>query len=211
VDEPAVRVLLADPHAMFTGGLRDLLAYVGVDVVGEATNEKGAVALAVELEPDVVVVDVGAPGMSGAETVRRLRAAAPASAILVLTDSAEAADVLGAVAAGVSGYVLKDASFHALVASIRATATAPSLVLPRMVAELLAEVPVQPLGRDVLLSGREVDVLRLIAEGHDNGEIAAALFISESTAKSHVSHILKKLNTQNRVQAAVYAVRAGIV
>lgn len=197
---------------MFLTGLGRLLTHVGLAVVAEATDEEAAVALAAEHEPDVIVVDARPPVMSGGDTVRRLGEAAPGSRVLVLSESAAAEDVLETVAAGACGYLLKECSLPELVACIRAAATARSLILPTTASRLLehAHASLSPEETEEL-SERELQVLRLLAEGHDNAEIAAELYISPATAKSHVSSILTKLHTQNRVQAAVYAVRAGLV
>jgi DNA-binding NarL/FixJ family response regulator len=200
--------------------LTRLLRRVGLTVVASATEEETAVALAREHEPDVAVVDIQPPAMSGGRTVRRLVEASPRSRVLVLTDSAEANDVLETVAAGACGYLLKESSTREVVACIHAVATARSLILPSTASRLLD--PAWANGREVdpsslswsgtgKLSSRELQVLRLVAEGHDNAEIAGELHISPATAKSHVSHILAKLSAQNRVQAAVFAVRAGLV
>lgn len=197
---------------MFVSGLGRLLDRMGLTVVAEARDEHTAVALAAEHEPDVIVVDALPPAMSGGETVQRLLAATPESRVLVLTESAGAEEVLETVAAGACGYLLKECSLEELVACIRAAAAARSLILPSTASELLEHAHISLASEEAEdLSERELQVLRLLAEGHDNAEIAAELCISPATAKSHVSNILTKLHTQNRVQAAVYAVRAGLV
>jgi len=211
-NDSTIRVLLADPQSMFLSGLGRLLDRAGLAVVALARDEETAVAFAAEHEPDVIVVDVRPPAMSGGETVRGLLEASPESRVLVLTDSAGAEDVLETVAAGACGYLLKECSLQELVACIQAAAAARSLILPSTASRLLehARASLSP-DETEDLSERELQVLRLLAEGHDNAEIAAELYISPATAKSHVSNILTKLHTQNRVQAAVYAVRAGLV
>jgi DNA-binding NarL/FixJ family response regulator len=219
-NHPATRVLLADPDTAFIGGLTLLLQRVGLTVVASATDDETAVALAAEHEPDVAVVDIQPPAMSGGRTVRRLVEASPRSRVLVLTDSAEAADLLETVAAGACGYLLKGSPTREIVACIQATATGSSLILPSTASQLRdaagsngrkGDPAPSSCSRTGMLSSRELEVLRLVAEGHDNAEIAGELQISPATAKSHVSRILAKLSAQNRVQAAVYAVRAGLV
>lgn len=210
-DEPPLRVLLADPHAMFLSGLARLLEHLGLDVVAQATSEEAALALAGEQEPDVILVDIGSPAMSGAATVRRLIAASPAARVIVLSEYAELAYVAEAVIAGASAYLLKGSSVKALLTCVHAAASTRSLILPQEAAALLEAAPAARPPEQHELSQREIEVLRLIAAGRDNGEIAAELFISPATAKSHVARILEKLKTENRVQAAVFAVRAGLV
>ena len=196
---------------MFLSGLASLLNHLGLDVVGQATSEENVLALAGEHEPDVVVLDVRPPEMAGAETVRRLLEAAPTARVVVLSDTAEIAEVAEAILAGAGAYVLKESSVKSLVTCIYAAASTRSLILPQAAATLLEGAPVAVPPDQHELSQREIEVLRLIAAGRDNGEIAAELFISPATAKSHVARILEKLKTQNRVQAAVFAVRAGLV
>lgn len=210
-EDTPIRVLLADPHVIFLSGLAGLLGRLGLEVVGQATNEETALALAAEHEPDVVVIDAQPPAMRGAATVGKLTQAAPRTCVVVLSERSEAAAVLDAVSAGAGAYVLKENSVTELVSCIRAAASARSLVLPQAAAELLdtGHRSLEPIAH--ALSEREIEVLRLIAAGRENSEIAAELFISAATAKSHVSHILEKLKTENRVQAAVFAVRAGLV
>jgi DNA-binding NarL/FixJ family response regulator len=195
---------------MFLTGLASLLEHLGLDVVGQATSEDALLALAGEQIPDVVVVDGGPPAMSGAATVHKLVAVTPTARVIVLSESAEPADVAEAVVAGAGAYLLKESSVKALLTCIHAAASTRSLILPQGAAVLIRGSAVQPRA-GYELSPREIEVLRLIAAGRDNGEIASALFISPATAKSHVARILEKLESENRVQAAVFAVRAGLV
>lgn len=195
---------------MFLSGLATLLEHLGLDVIAQATTEEAALALAREQEPDVIVVDSGGPAMSGAATVRRLVAASPRARLIVLSENGELSDVVEAVLAGASAYLLKGSSVTGLLTCIHAAASTSSLILPGEAATLLEAAP-PALSTEHDLSRREIEVLRLIAAGRDNGEIAAELFISPATAKSHVARILDKLKTENRVQAAVFAVRAGLV
>ena len=213
----SVRVLLVDDHDLFRSGLRSLLDEQGIQVVAEAADGETALRLARDLAPDVVVMDLNMPGMSGVETTRHLGEAAPLARVLVLTISAEDADVTSAVTSGASGYLLKDSSVQDLVAGIRAAAAGEALISPYIAAKLLQQIRARPVSVVAAeriraeLSDREIEVLKLIASGEDNAEIADKLFISPKTVKNHISNILVKLHIENRIQAAVYAVRSGIV
>src|SRR3954454_9403663 len=213
-----VRVVLVDDHDLFRGGLRDLLEAQGLSVVGEASNGEDGVALVGDMAPDVVVMDLNMPGMSGVEATRQILVQAPLARVLVLTISADDADVMGAMMAGACGYLLKDASVEELVSGVRAAAAGESSVSPRIATKVLARLRKDATEREetagvqhTALSEREIEVLRLLAEGKGNAEIAAELFISPKTVKNHIASILMKLQIENRIQAAVYAVRAGII
>jgi DNA-binding NarL/FixJ family response regulator len=216
--EPSIdplRVVIADDHPFYRDGLARLLRESGIDVVASVPNGELALRAAEELAPDVVVMDLNMPAMSGTEATRRLSEQAPATRVLVLSVSAEENDVTDAVLAGASGYVLKDSPLDEVVAGIRAAAAGESLISPRIATVLLERL------RDRMasaadthaahLSGRELEVLSLLAEGMANHEIADALVISASTVRNHISSILLKLQVDNRVQAAVRAVRQGLV
>jgi two-component system nitrate/nitrite response regulator NarL len=212
-----IRVLLVDDHALFRSGLSALIAEEGFDVVGEASNGADGVRLARELVPDVVIMDLNMPGMSGVEATAATAAQAPASRVVVLTVSGDETNVTDAVLAGACGYLLKDASVEDILAALRAAAAGESWISPRVAGALLervrrgaAEQISEPEEAGASLSDRELEVLRLIAQGKENTEIAAELFISPKTAKNHVSSILAKLQLQNRIQAAVYAVKRGL-
>jgi DNA-binding NarL/FixJ family response regulator len=211
----APRVVLVDDHALFRAGLRDLLEEHGMEVAGEAADGEEAVGLAATEVPDVVVMDIHMPGMSGVEATRRLREACPHTRVLMLTISADEAQVSEAVLAGARGYLLKDASPDEIVAGVRAAASGESLLSPRIAADLLERLRGEAVptgaGERVELTPRERDVLQLMAAGKENPEIAAELFISSETVKNHVSNILAKLEVQNRIQAAVYAVRRRLI
>ena len=213
----AWRVLLVDDHDLFRTGLRTLLEEQGVHVVGEAANGAAAVRAVRELTPDVVVMDLNMPGVSGAEATRQIAAIAPLTRVLVLTISDEDADVLEAILAGACGYLLKDASIEELLRGIGAAAVGESLISPHIASKVLQRVratSAQPEAEAVIrseLSEREIEVLKLIANGQDNADIAGVLHISPKTVKNHISNILMKLQIENRIQAAVYAVRSGIV
>jgi DNA-binding NarL/FixJ family response regulator len=212
-----LRVLVVDDHDLFRTGLRNLLEEQGVNVVGEAPNGKNAIRLTSELAPDVVIMDLNMPGLTGVETTRHLAGIAPLTRVVVLTISADDEDVMDAVMAGACGYLLKDSSIQDLITGIRSAAAGESLISPQIAAKLLQRLRAQSSNEDAAatiqaeLSDREIEVLKLIANGKDNAQIASDLFISPKTVKNHISNILMKLQIDNRIQAAVYAVRSGIV
>jgi len=212
-----LRVLVVDDHDLFRTGLRNLLEEQGVNVVGEAENGESAIRLTSDLAPDVVIMDLNMPGVGGVETTRRLSSLAPLSRVVVLTISADDDDVMNAVMAGACGYLLKDSSIQELIAGIRAASEGESLISPQIAAKVLQRLRAQSKDVDAAetiraeLSDRELQVLKLIANGKDNAQIARELFISPKTVKNHISNILMKLQIENRIQAAVYAVRSGIV
>jgi DNA-binding NarL/FixJ family response regulator len=212
------RVVLCDDHDMFRTALRHLVEENGpVRVVGEAATGEGALALVREQAPDVVVMDIEMPGLGGVEATRQIVEESPHTSVVVLTASDDADDVVSAIVAGACGYLLKNAAIDDLVAGIRAAAIGDALISPAIAGGLLAHVRARarpaepPAAAATQLSARELDVLRLVAEGRDNADIARELFISPKTVKNHISNILMKLQMQNRIQAAVYAVRKGIV
>jgi DNA-binding NarL/FixJ family response regulator len=209
------RVVVVDDHDLFRTGLMNLLTEQGIHVVGEAATGEAAVKLVRDLAPDVVVMDIHMPGISGVDATRELAAVAPRSRVVVLTISEEDGDVVDAVMAGACGYLLKSSSIEELVAGIRAAAAGESLISPQIATKVLQILRAQSPGRSqplrAELSQRELEVLKLIAIGKDNAEIAKDLFISPKTVKNHISNILMKLQIDNRIQAAVYAVRSGIV
>jgi DNA-binding NarL/FixJ family response regulator len=214
----AVRVLIVDDHDLFRAGLRQLLEeQERVQVVGEASGGAQAVQLVSESAPDVVVMDLNMPGMSGVEATRQISSLAPLTRVVVLTISDQDSDVMDAILAGACGYLLKDASIQELMHGIEAAAVGESLISPTIAAKVLRRVrstSSQPeIERTIRaeLSDREIEVLRLIANGKDNAKIAADLHISPKTVKNHISNILMKLQIDNRIQAAVFAVRSGIV
>jgi two-component system, NarL family, nitrate/nitrite response regulator NarL len=217
VEASELRVVLVDDHDMFRAALRTLLEDHGpIRVVGEASNGEGGVDLARELTPDVVIMDLSMPGRGGVEATRQIVAESPYSAVVVLTVSDDAGDVVDAIVAGACGYLLKSASADELAAGIRAAATGNAIISPTIAARLLRHVreaadPARERADMPHLSTRELEVLRLVAAGRDNAEIAAVLEISPKTVKNHISNILMKLQMQNRIQAAVFAVRRGIV
>jgi two-component system NarL family response regulator len=219
VDEESslVRVLVCDDQALFRHGLLQVLRTVpDIEVVGEARDAMSAIELAAEWLPDVVLIDVRMPGMSGIEAARRIRAAQPAVRILMLTESEEEGDLYGAVRAGATGYLLKEVAIDEIADAIRAVAGGQALVSPMMTTKLLSEF--NALSRRVeeehdsrRLTPRELEVLRLVARGMSNKEIAAELVIAENTVRNHVRNILEKFDVRSRVEAAMYAVREKLV
>jgi DNA-binding NarL/FixJ family response regulator len=214
-DAEQPRVVLVDDHDLFRTGLVNLLTEQGVHVVGEAGTGEAAVRQVRDLAPDVVVMDIHMPGISGVDATRELAAIAPRTRVVVLTISEDDNDIVDAVMAGACGYLLKNSSIQELVAGIHAAAAGESLISPAIAAKVLqllrASTPDRAQPPRSELSERELDVLKLIAIGKDNSEIAKELFISPKTVKNHISNILMKLQIDNRIQAAVYAVRSGIV
>jgi two-component system NarL family response regulator len=208
-----LRVVVADDHPMYRQGLADLLTKSGIEVVAQAANGKAAIKAVEETAPDVVVMDLNMPGLSGVETTRLLAERIPASRVLVVSVSDEETDVTDAILAGASGYVLKDGPVEEVVAGIQAAASGESLISPRIASMLLRRIRdrEEPGLPPVHLSARELEVLKLIGEGLDNNEIGEALVISRSTVRNHVASILMKLQVRNRVQAAVRAARNRMV
>ena len=213
----SLRVLIVDDHDLFRTGLRNLLEEQGVVIVGEAATGAEAVSVVREIAPDVVVMDLNMPGMGGVDATRHITAIAPLTRVVMLTISEEDSDVMDAIMAGACGYLLKDSSIQDLMAGIRAASHGESLISPNIAAKVLQRIratSTQPEIANTIraeLSDREIEVLKLIANGKDNGVIAAELHISPKTVKNHISNILMKLQIDNRIQAAVYAVRSGIV
>lgn len=212
---PAHRVLVVDDHDVYRRGLAKLLRDEGVSVVGEASHGARAVELAARLAPDVVVMDLHMPGLSGVEATRRIVASLPEVRVLVLTIVAEEAEVLDAIVAGASGYLLKDASIEQIVEGIDAATRGDAAVSSRVAGPLMRRVRSDPRTTSRTprgpLTDREREVLGLIAQGVDNAGIATRLHISQNTVKNHVSSVLEKLGVENRTQAAVQAIRDGLL
>ena len=209
-------VVLIDDHTVFRQGLRETLVGGGIKVLGEASNGRAGAQLVEELRPDVVVMDLHMPLMDGIESARRIIERDPAARVLMLTVSTEEDDVVDALTAGATGYVLKTAPPEEVVQAVRTahegettiSPTVASRLVDRLRATAADEEPPEP---ETSLSVREIEILRLIAAGKENHEIADELGMEQDSAKDHVAGVLEKLGLQNRVQAAVYAVRAGIV
>jgi DNA-binding NarL/FixJ family response regulator len=206
----SIRILIADDHQVVRQGLR---MFLGLDpeleIVGEATNGQEALQMAKELTPDVVLMDLLMPVMDGITAIGHIRREVPDTEVLALTSVLEDASVTGAVRAGAIGYLLKDTQADELCRAIKAAAEGQVQLSPQAAARLMREVraPESP----ETLTDREVDVLRLLAQGYANKEIARSLGIGEKTVKTHVSNILAKLSVQSRTQAALYAVHIGLV
>ncbi|MGE5689828.1 MAG: response regulator [Pseudomonadota bacterium] len=212
-----IRVLVADDQALVRAGFRAILdAQEDVDVVGEAADGAEAVALARELRPDVVLMDVRMPGVDGIEATRRLLRDVDAPRVLMLTTFDMDEYVYAALKAGASGFLLKDAPRDQLVSAVRTIAAGDALLAPSVVRRLVdgyVSGPApgsRPRELDVLTE-RERDVLMLIARGCTNAEIASHLFLSEATVRTHVTHILGKLDLRSRIQAVVLAYETGLV
>jgi NarL family two-component system response regulator LiaR len=206
-----VRVLIADDHELVRLGLRAVLEDAGFEVVGEADDGREAVEKAVALQPDVLLLDLRMPEMDGLEACRHVRARAPLVRIVVLTSFAEDEDVFGAITAGAASYIMKDIGPEALVSTIRAVAGGQSVFDSHMADRVRNRRGGSSEGDNGILSPREMEVLRLMARGLTNRQIATTLWISEATVKSHVSHVLAKLGQSDRTQAIVFAMRSGLV
>lgn len=219
VPPEVIRVLIADDQALFRRGLFVVLGTEdGVEVVAEAENGQEAVDKARELAPDVVLMDVRMPKVNGIEAAAQIRADLPSTKILMLTVSDEEEDLYEAIKAGANGYLLKEISVDEVAESIRAVMQGQSLISPSMASKLLSEF--NALVRRAedrqqfpapALTNREIEVLRLVAKGMSNREIAEELYISENTVKNHVRNILEKLHLHNRMEAVIYAVKERLL
>lgn len=216
---PPIRVLVADDHALFRRGLRTVLELDGdIVVVDEAEDGIAAVEKAEASVPDVVLMDVRMPRCGGIEACQAIKARVPSARIVMLTMSDAESDLFDAVRAGANGYVLKDVPGEEIAAGVRAVQDGDSLISPSMASKLLAEFALMR-RRDTEVVGtvlpklteREVEVLGLVARGMGNREIGRMLFISENTVKNHVRNILEKLAVNSRMEAALYALREGLV
>ncbi len=213
----AIRVLVVDDQELFRRGLTMLLSVeTDIQIVGEASDGATGAALAAASAPDVVLLDVRMPKLSGIEAITAVHTAAPGARIVMLTASDEEADLYEAIKGGASGYLLKDASTDEVAQAIRVVADGQSLISPSMAMKLLDEfkqmsrvdrsAPAIP-----RLTERELEVLRLVAQGLSNREIGKQLFISENTVKNHVRNILEKLQLHSRMEAVMYAVREKLL
>jgi DNA-binding NarL/FixJ family response regulator len=212
-----IRVLVVDDQELFRRGLTMLLGVESdIEVVGEAADGVSAAALAASTQPDVVLMDVRMPRQTGIEACAALKDAAPKARIIMLTVSDDEADLYDAVKSGASGYLLKDSSIEEVAQAIRVVADGQSLISPSMAIKLLDEFKqMARTDRQAVptprLTERELEVLRLVAQGLNNREIAKQLFISENTVKNHVRNILEKLQLHSRMEAVMYAVREKIL
>ncbi len=210
-----ITILLVDDHNMVRIGLKAYFStQPDIQVVGEASTGEEAVQLAAQYAPDVVLMDLVLPGIDGVEATRRVKKVSPRTQVIVLTSYHEDEHIFPAIRAGALSYVLKDIDPDDLAAAVRRAHAGEAVLNPRVAARLVKEMrgsregEVNPFNE---LTDRELDVLRQIAAGKTNQEIAAALVISEKTVKSHITNILSKLHLSDRTQAAVYAWQAGIV
>jgi DNA-binding NarL/FixJ family response regulator len=214
-----VRVLVADDQALFRRGVVVVLsASKDIEVVGEAADGEEAVAAAQELQPDVVLMDVRMPRLSGVEATRHIRRSLPGTEVLMLTVSDEEEDLFESVKAGANGYLLKEVAIEEIAETVRAMAEGQAVVSPSMTTKLLSEfrsLARRASEREELpppgLTEREMQVLQLMAQSKSNKEIAAALFISENTVKNHVRNILEKLHLHSRMEAVTYAWRKRLL
>jgi two-component system NarL family response regulator len=215
----SIRVVICDDHALFRRGLAMVLEEEpGIEVVGEAEDGEAAVTVAEDLAPDVVLMDVRMPKLSGIEATRAIAERVPATRILMLTVSDEEEDLYEAIKAGAAGYLLKEISIDEVATAIRSVVSGQSLITPSMASKLLTEftnLAKQAEAKQAVpsprLTSRELEVLKLVAQGMSNKEIAAELYISENTVKNHVRNILEKLHLHSRMEAVVYAVREKIL
>lgn len=212
------RILVVDDHAVVRSGLRAVLAdEEGLEVIGEASDARGAVARALTLRPDVILMDVRmGPGddRSGIEACREIRSTLPATKVIMFTSFGERESVLASILAGATGFLTKNVSQAKLVEAIRAAGRGDAILDPtitREVLDKLTQLAEAPHHEDELLSGREREILTLMARGYTNPEIAAELIISPFTARNHVTRILDKLGVSRRSEAAALAVRMGLL
>jgi DNA-binding NarL/FixJ family response regulator len=213
-----VRALLVDDDNLMRAGLTAVLSSdESIDVVGEAPDGRAAVDRAIELRPDVVLMDVRMPGLDGIAATRELLAISPDVRVVVLTTFEQDDYIFGALSAGASGFLLKRTRPEELIAAIHTVAAGDSLLSPSVTRTVIQRVAGQPApdaaaeARLDELTARERDVLELIARGLSNGEIAATLVIEESTVKTHVRHILRKLRLRDRVQAVIFGYESGLI
>jgi DNA-binding NarL/FixJ family response regulator len=217
-----IRVLIADDHPFFRRGLEMVLSEdAGIELVGQASDGAEAVQLAGEMLPDVVLMDIRMPKITGIEAARQMKDIAPSAKIVILTISDEEEDLFEAIRSGASGYLLKDIPLDELADSVRAVHGGQSLINPSMAGKLLSEFATLA-RRDAeeepakhapapKLTDREMEVLRLVARGMNNRDIAKELFISENTVKNHVRNILEKLQIHSRMEAVMIAVREKLI
>jgi DNA-binding NarL/FixJ family response regulator len=213
VSDQPIRVFLADDHPVVRQGLRTFLdSRDGIEVVGEAADGEAAVAAVERLRPDVVLMDLVMPGIGGVAAIRRIHERVPGTRVIVLTSFASDDQVIPAVQAGAAGYLLKDVEPAGLEAAIKLVHEGEALLDPQIAGRVMQEVARPSPNADIaLLTPREREVLGLLARGLSNRELAETLVVSEKTVKTHVSSILMKLGVHDRTQAALLAVREGLV
>ena len=219
VSTDRIRVMICDDHALFRRGLIMVLeAEDDIEVVGEAEDGRDAVQRVADIVPDVVLMDVRMPEIDGIEATRLISDQAPSAKILMLTVSDEESDLYEAIKAGATGYLLKEISIEEVASAVRAVVSGQSLISPSMASKLLTEFTNLAKRADERtsdptprLTERELEVLRLVAQGMSNREIAGELYISENTVKNHVRNILEKLHLHTRMEAVMYAVREKLL
>lgn len=219
VSSDPIRVMICDDHALFRRGLIMVLeAEDDIEVVGEAEDGRDAVERVADIVPDVVLMDVRMPEIDGIEAARLISDEAPSAKILMLTVSDEESDLYEAIKAGATGYLLKEISIEEVASAVRAVVSGQSLISPSMASKLLTEFTNLAKRADERtsvptprLTERELEVLRLVAQGMSNREIAGELYISENTVKNHVRNILEKLHLHTRMEAVMYAVREKLL
>jgi DNA-binding NarL/FixJ family response regulator len=215
-----VTVATVDDEQLTRTALAQMLIAAGLELVGEAANATDAIELVLDLRPDVVLIDIRLPGISGVRAIERLGLLAPASRVLVLTRSEENR-VVEAILAGATGYIVKTAPPKAIIAAVRATAAGESVLSPQIAGRLLQrirerEIPITANSQDAAtairaaLTKRELEIFTRLASGRNNHEISVELSLSTNTVANHIASILAKLHLENRIQAAVQAVRSGI-
>jgi DNA-binding NarL/FixJ family response regulator len=214
-----ITVVVVDDERLIRAALARALSDGGIELVGEAVNGEDAIEIVLDVRPDVVLMDVKLPGLSGVQAIEQLGLLAPASRVLVLTRS-DQNRVVEAIIAGASGYILKDAPPAAIISAVQATAAGQSVLSPQIAGKLLQhiremDIPVKNSDRAAVairaaLTDRELEIFTLLASGNSNPEIARELSLSTNTVSNHIASILAKLHLENRIQAAVQAVRSGI-
>jgi DNA-binding NarL/FixJ family response regulator len=218
-DPEPIRVLVVDDHALFRRGLQMVLeAETDIEVVGEASDGAEALKVAAETTPDIVLMDVRMPKRGGIDATMAIKGAVPSTKIIMLTISDEEADLYDAIKAGAMGYLLKEISIEEVASAVRAVYNGQSLISPSMASKLLNEFATMVRKDDERqqvptprLTDREMEVLKLVAKGMNNRDIAKKLFISENTVKNHIRNILEKLQLHSRMEAVVYAVREKLL
>jgi DNA-binding NarL/FixJ family response regulator len=216
----SITVVLVDDEPLIRAALTQTLSGAGIEVIGEASSGEDAIELVLDLRPDVVLMDIKLPGISGVEAIKRLGLLAPASPVLVLTRT-EQNRVIEAIVAGASGYILKTAPTEAIISAVKATAAGESVLSSQIAGKLLErirdlDIPIiatSPTAASTIraaLTERELEIFQLLASGKSNHEIGRQLSLSTNTVRNHIKSILAKLHLENRIQAAVHAVRAGI-
>jgi DNA-binding NarL/FixJ family response regulator len=209
-----MRVLVADDHSLFRDGIVSLLEAAGYEIVGQAGNGKDALALSQELDPELVLLDISMPEMDGLEVLRRIRDNQPDTKVVILTVSDEDDDLMAAVQAGANGYLHKSLTAERFLDLIQGLERGEAAITRRTTTRLIQELgeKVRPeIEPYESLTGREIDLLHLVASGQSNRAIAQTLSISENTVKYHMKNILQKLHAQNRTEAVTHAMQAGLI